>query len=102
MEKTELSLMDTNSSSSNNTGIVLISHGSTLPYGEETFSEIKEKFIKKTGLPTEVGYMKVSTPSIAGAIDLLKENDLNRIIALPVFGGIVLFQYFRQQLILRF
>ena len=77
--------MDTNSSSSNNTGIVLISHGSTLPYGEETFSEIKEKFIKKTGLPTEVGYMKVSTPSIAGAIDLLKENDLNRIIALPVF-----------------
>ena len=77
--------MDTNSNLSNNTGILLISHGSTLPYGEEVFSEIKDKFIKKTGLPTEVGYMKVSNPSIAGAIDILKENNLDRIIALPVF-----------------
>ena len=87
MEKTELSLMDTNSKLSNNTAIVLVSHGSTLPYGEETFTEIKDKFIKLTGLPTEVGYMKVSQPSIAGAFEILKSkvDNLKKVIALPVF-----------------
>ena len=79
--------MDTSSKLSNNVGIVLVSHGSSLPYGEETFTQIKEKFIQKTDLPTEVGYMKVSEPSIAGAVENLKAevDDLNRIIALPVF-----------------
>ena len=72
---------------SNNNGILLISHGSSLPYGEITFNEIKDKFIQKTNFSTEVGYMKVSEPSIAGAVEILKDevDDLNRIIALPVF-----------------
>ncbi len=72
---------------SNNYGIILISHGSTLPYGEVTFNEIKDKFIDKTGFATEIGYMKVSEPSIAGAVDILKNevDELNKIIALPVF-----------------
>ena len=72
---------------SNNNGILLISHGSSLPYGEVTFNEIKDKFIKKTGFATEVGYMKVSQPSIAGAVEILKNevDDLNKIIAMPVF-----------------
>ena len=79
--------MDTNSRLSNNTAIILVSHGSSLPYGEETFTEIKEKFIDATGLATEVGYMKVSEPSIAGAVEILKDevDDLKRIIAIPVF-----------------
>lgn len=72
---------------SNNIGILLISHGSSLPYGEFTFKEIKDKFIKKTGYPTEIGYMKVSEPSIAGGIENLKNevDNLNKVIALPVF-----------------
>ena len=79
--------MDTNSKLSNNTGVILVSHGSTLPYAEEVFTEIKEKFIKKTGLVAEIGYMKVSEPTIAGAVDVLKEevDDMDKIIALPVF-----------------
>ncbi len=70
-----------------NNGIILISHGSSLPYGEITFTEIKDKFFDKTGFTTEVGYMKVSEPSIAGAVDILKDevDGLNKIIALPVF-----------------
>ncbi|WP_458405952.1 sirohydrochlorin chelatase, partial [Methanobrevibacter sp.] len=79
--------MDINSKLSNNTAIILVSHGSTLPYAEETFTQIKEKFINKTGLATEIGYMKVSEPTIAGAVDILKDevDDLTKIIALPVF-----------------
>ncbi len=79
--------MDTNSKLSNNTGVILVSHGSTLPFAEEVFTEIKEKFIKKSGLAAEIGYMKVSEPTIAGAVEILKEqvDDLDNIIALPVF-----------------
>ena len=79
--------MDTNSKLSNNVAVILVSHGSSLPYAEVTFTEIKEKFIKATGLPTEIGYMKVSDPSIAGAVEILKGqvDGLDRIIALPVF-----------------
>ncbi len=79
--------MDTNSKLSNNTAVILVSHGSTLPYAEEVFNEIKEKFIKKSGLAAEIGYMKVSKPTIAGAVEILKEqvDDLDKIIALPVF-----------------
>ena len=63
--------MDINSKLSNNTGVILVSHGSTLPFAEEVFTEIKEKFIKKSGL----------------AVEILKEqvDDLDNIIALPVF-----------------
>ena len=39
--------MDTSSKSSNNAAVILVSHGSTLPFAEEVFEEIKEKFIKK-------------------------------------------------------
>ena len=79
--------MDTNSKLSNNSAVILVSHGSTLPYAEEVFTEIKEKFIKKTGIPSEIGYMKVSEPTISGAVEILKceVKDLNKIIALPVF-----------------
>lgn len=79
--------MDINSKLSNNTAVILVSHGSTLPYAKEVFIEIKEKFIKKTGISTEIGYMKVSEPTIAGAVEILKEqvDDLDKIIALPVF-----------------
>lgn len=79
--------MDTNSKLSNNTAVILVSHGSTLPYAEEVFTEIKEKFINKSGIPSEIGYMKVSEPTIAGAVEILKSevDNLDKIIALPVF-----------------
>jgi len=68
-------------------GVLLISHGSSLPYAEETFKEIAKKYIAKTGHNTEVGYMKVAEPSISKAIDLLtsKNSNIKRIVAMPVF-----------------
>jgi len=73
--------------SSDDFGVLLIAHGSSLPYAEETFKEIAKKYIAKTGHNTEVGYMKVAEPSISKAIDLLtsKNDNIKRIIAMPVF-----------------
>ena len=58
----------------NKIAILLVSHGSSLPFAEVTFNEIKDKFNKATGFATEVGYMKVAEPSIAGAVENLKEQ----------------------------
>ena len=76
-----------NSKNSDDFGVLLISHGSSLPYAEETFKEIAKKYIAKTNYNTEVGYMKVAEPSISKAIDNLleKNNNITRIIAMPVF-----------------
>ena len=88
--------MDSNSNSQNkfdfskysdDTAVLLVSHGSSLPYAKETFNDICAKFVEATGLNTEVGYMKVASPLLPEAINLLKEAtpNLKRIIALPVF-----------------
>lgn len=71
----------------NKIAILLVSHGSSLPFAEATFTEIKNKFNKATGFVTEVGYMKVAKPSISGAIENLKKEvpELEKIIAIPVF-----------------
>ena len=41
--------MDINSKLSNNVGVILVSHGSTLPFAEEVFTEIKEKVVVQAG-----------------------------------------------------
>lgn len=83
--------LNNNSSSSkeNNSddfGVLLISHGSSLPYASNTFDEILNKYIDSTGHNTEIGYMKVAEPSISQAISKLNEKkNISKIIAMPVF-----------------
>lgn len=69
------------------TAVLLISHGSSLSYSKKVFDEICGKFKSRTGLDAEVGYMKVEKPDMAQAIQILgmRNPDLKRIIALPVF-----------------
>ena len=70
-----------------NTAILLVSHGSSLPYAEEVFTEIRDKYIKLTGFDAEAGYMKVANPTLPQAINNLKDKNpnLKYIIAVPVF-----------------
>ena len=79
--------MDSNLKSQNNIGVLLVSHGSSLPYAQETFNEICAAFKEATGYITEVGYMKVAEPSLPKAIDniLQKDENIKKIIAIPVF-----------------
>ena len=46
------------------TAVLLLSHGSTLPYAEEVFKKICAKFKAKTEFDAEVGYMKVARPNL--------------------------------------
>ncbi|MDR3291256.1 MAG: sirohydrochlorin nickelochelatase [Methanobrevibacter sp.] len=77
--------MDLNSKSANNVGIILISHGSTLPFANVVFTEMVEKFKKLSDFPVEIGYMKVSEPTISQAVHNLSLKSVDKIIAIPIF-----------------
>ncbi|WP_455645680.1 sirohydrochlorin nickelochelatase [Methanosphaera sp.] len=78
--------MDTNSNSKNDTGILLIGHGSRLPYNKEVVSEIAKKYAEtKPDYNIEVGFMELAEPNIPTAFNKLKETGVKRIIVTPVF-----------------
>ncbi len=77
--------MDTNSNSKNNVGVLLISHGSRLHYGEEVINTVANIYREKTNYPVVVSYMNMSQPSIPSAINQLADKGVEKIIAIPVF-----------------
>lgn len=77
--------MATNSNSKNNVGVLLISHGSRLPYGEEVINQVAAIYREKTDYPVIVSYMNMSKPSIPAAINQLADEGVEKIIAIPVF-----------------
>lgn len=77
--------MDTNSNSKSKVGVLLISHGSRLTYGEEVINEVAKLYREKTHYPVVVSYMNMSQPSIPVAINQLADEGVEKIIAIPVF-----------------
>ena len=69
------------------TGILLLSHGSRLDDGEEVIKAYKEMYAEAfPEMPVEYGFMEIRKPGIPETINkLTKENDLERIIVVPVF-----------------
>ena len=72
---------------SDKTGILLLSHGSRLDDGEEVIKAYKEMYVEEfPDLPVEYGFMEIRKPGIPETIKkLTTENDLDRIIVVPVF-----------------
>lgn len=78
--------MDTNSNSKNNTGILLIGHGSRLSYNKEVVYTLAKKYAEtKPDYEIEVGFMELAEPNIPTAFNTLKEKGVDRIIVTPVF-----------------
>ena len=69
------------------TGILLLSHGSRLDDGEEVIKAYKEMYIEEfPDMPVEYGFMEIRKPGIPETIKkLTEENDLEKIIVVPVF-----------------
>ena len=69
------------------TGILLLSHGSRLPDGEEVIKAYKEMYEEEfPEMPVEYGFMEIRKPGIPETIKkLTTENDLEKIIVVPVF-----------------
>ena len=73
--------------SDNKTGILLLSHGSRLDDGEEVIKAYKEMYAEEfPEMPVEYGFMEIRKPGIPETIKkLTTENDLDKIIVVPVF-----------------
>jgi sirohydrochlorin ferrochelatase len=78
--------MDTNSNSKTaKIGILLVGHGSRLPYGKDVVSKLGEMYKQKSEYIVEVGFMNMSKPSIPAAINMLAKQGVEKIIVTPVF-----------------
>lgn len=77
--------MVTNSNSKNKIGVLLVGHGSRLPYGKDVISELAEIYRQKTEYPVEIGFMNMSKPSIPTSINKLAERGVEKIVVTPVF-----------------
>ena len=69
------------------TGILLLSHGSRLDDGEYVIKAYKEMYLEEfPDAIVEYGFMEIRKPGIPETIKkLTSENDLERIIVVPVF-----------------
>ncbi len=69
------------------TGVLLLSHGSRLDDGEVVIKAYKEMFEEEyPDIPVEYGFMEIRKPGIPETINkLTSENDLEKIIVVPVF-----------------
>ena len=77
--------MDTNSSSKNKIGVLLVGHGSRLPYGKDVVSQIADIYRKNEDNIVEVGFMNMNKPSIPQAINKLAAEGAEKIVVTPVF-----------------
>ena len=68
------------------TGILLVTHGSRLNYNKEFATALYDKFAKTCEMPSSFGFMELCGPSIPESINkLVDENDLERLVVIPVF-----------------
>jgi sirohydrochlorin cobaltochelatase len=77
--------MDTSLNSQNKIGVLLVGHGSRLPYGKDVLSQIADIYRKKSSYLVEIGFMNMSKPSIPAAINKLAGEGVEKIIVTPVF-----------------
>jgi len=78
--------MATNSNSKTaKIGILLVGHGSRLPYGKDVVSKLCGMYRQNSDYHVEVGFMNISKPSIPAAINILAKKGVQKIIVTPVF-----------------
>ncbi len=66
-------------------GILLIGHGSSLPYGSKVIYELSKMYKENSDFPVEVGFMNIEDPTIRAAINTLTKKGVSKIIAVPLF-----------------
>ncbi len=67
-------------------GLLLIGHGSKLPYNRVNLEKLAEILRKRSKFKfVEVGFMIRDTPTVAEAIDALVEKGMSKIVLAPAF-----------------
>lgn len=77
--------MVTNSNSNSKIGVILVGHGSRLPYGKDVISQLAKIYQDQTDYPVKVGFMNMNKPSIPSSINELADMGVEKIVVTPVF-----------------
>jgi len=67
-------------------GLLLVGHGSTMPYNQELI-EATGKMIaaKNTGFVVKCGFMNINKPSIKDSLEEFKKEDIDALVVVPLF-----------------
>ena len=66
--------------------VVLIGHGSTLPYNKEVLEELGRRIeLREIFKVVRVAFMQLNSPSIEEVLRTLAKDGMKKIVALPVF-----------------
>ncbi|HNR26176.1 MAG TPA: sirohydrochlorin nickelochelatase [Methanobacteriaceae archaeon] len=77
--------MDTNSNLKSDVGVVLVGHGSRLPYGKDVLIQLAQIYNENTNHHVEIGFMNMDKPSIPTSINKLADMGVKKIVVTPVF-----------------
>ncbi|MGL4670283.1 MAG: sirohydrochlorin nickelochelatase [Methanobacteriaceae archaeon] len=67
-------------------GVLLVSHGSRLPYGKQVINALADMYRQSVSSKVGVGYMEMCEPTIPQAINSLVEGtEIETLIVVPVF-----------------
>lgn len=67
-------------------GLLVVGHGSSLPYNKELIEEIAARIGKKMpNAITRVGFMNINKPSIQDGLDSFKGTGVKKIVVFPLF-----------------
>ncbi len=66
--------------------VVLIGHGSKLPYNREVIEELRRRIeMREIFKAVRVAFMQLNSPSIGEVLRTLAKDGMKKIVALPVF-----------------
>jgi len=72
--------------SDENIAVVLIGHGSTLPYNKDVLVGLQKRLAMRDGFKgVKIAFMQLNSPSIEEVLRSLAESGIKKIVALPVF-----------------
>ena len=66
-------------------GILVIGHGSKLPYNKEIVESIAENIQKKHNTRVQTAYMSMNEPCIEDGLKILAATGVKKIVAVPAF-----------------
>ena len=66
-------------------GILVLGHGSSLPYNKELVESLAQMIGKNHPGPVRTAYLNMNQPTIPQGLDSFAETNVSKIIALPLF-----------------
>jgi len=69
----------------NDVGILVLGHGSTLPYNKELVESLAQMIGKNHSGPVRTAYLNMNKPTIQEGLNGFAETSVSKIVALPLF-----------------